>query len=352
MSEENTVEVTDQVDVEVVESAEDVTEASAAAASLKPTASKSAMLSDLMSKVAGMTKQDLSSFLDKTLAQVGKEADTVPDTSGKNASSVSNSGAGVPSPRVATPAKAMKEDMQELFSGSELSEEAQTRVLTIFEATINNRATLIEAELEEKFAAELEEQVAASVSTLHEQVEQYMDYVTEKWLEANEVALRNNIKVDVTENFIDGLKNLFSESYVDIPEEKSDLVEDLVAVVNSLEEQLEAVEAQNVELNNVMAEATQELAFDEVSEGLVQTQSEKLRQLSEGIEYASVDEYVEKLKIIKEQYFTESAKEEGHTGLINEEVSVGSNDQAEDSPSYVSEDVRHYVQAISKTNRK
>jgi hypothetical protein len=351
MSEENQVEVTEGD--AVVESVEQVDEASSSAETLKPAASKSSMMSDLMSKVAGMSKEDLSSFLDKTLAQVGKEADTVPDTSGKNKGSISNSGAGVPAPRVATPSKAaMKEDLQDLFSGSELSEDAQTQFATIFEAAINNHVSIIEAQMNEQVEQLVEEQVTTSVEALTEQVDQYMDYCVSNWMEANEVALHNNIKVDMTENFIEGMKNLFAESYVEMPNDKVDVVETLLGAVSELEEALELVEADNVLLTNLISEATLESAFDEVTEGLVQTQSEKLRQLSEGIEYASVDDYVEKLKIIKEQYFTESVKEEGHTGLINEEVSVGSNDDAEDAPSYVSEDVRQYVQAISNTNRK
>jgi hypothetical protein len=353
MSEENYVEVEETVDV-VEEENENLDEASAAAATLKPSATKSQMLSDLMSKVAGMTKQDLSSFLDKTLAQVGREADSVPDNSGKNKASVANSGAGVPSPRVAVPAKAMKEDMDELLGEQDgLSEEFKTRATTIFEAAVNNRAALIEAELEEAYEAKLEEQVSASVEELHESVNQYMDYVVEKWMEENGVALENNFRVEATETFIEGLKNLFAESYVEVPEDKVDMVDELAVYAAELEEQLEAVEATNLELTNLINEATVESAFDEVSEGLVETQVEKLRSLAEGIEYADADEYGEKLKIIKEQYFTESKKEEGSTGLINEEVSVGSNDDIEDDGAVrVTPEMQNYFDAIGRSLRK
>ena len=353
MSEENYVEVEETVDV-VEEENENLDEASAAAATLKPSATKSQMLSDLMSKVAGMTKQDLSSFLDKTLAQVGREADSMPDNSGKNKASVANSGAGVPSPRVAVPAKAMKEDMDELLGEQDgLSEEFKTRATTIFEAAVNNRAALIEAELEEAYEAKLEEQVSASVEELHESVNQYMDYVVEKWMEENRVALENNFRVEATDTFIEGLKNLFAESYVEVPEDKVDMVDELVTHAAELEEALEAAEAKNLELTNLINEATVEAAFDEVSEGLVETQVEKLRSLAEGIEYADADEYGEKLKIIKEQYFTESKKEEGSTGLINEEVSVGSNDDIEDDGAVrVTPEMQNYFDAIGRSLRK
>ena len=328
MSEENQIEVEEAVDV--VEQEESLEEASSAAAdTLKPSATKTQMLGDLMSKVAGMTKQDLSAFLDKTLAQVGKEADSVPDNSGKNAASISNSGAGTPSPRVAVPAKAMKEDMDELLADQEdLSEEFKSAASTLFEAAVQNRVILEATRIEEEFESKLEEQVTKSVDELHEQVEQYMDYVVEQWMQENEVAIESNFRVQATESFIDGLKNLFAESYVEVPEEKVDLIADLQASVAELEESLESVQAENLKLNNMISEASVEAAFEEVAEGLVDTQTEKLRSLAEGIEYADSTEYAEKLKIIKEQYFTESKNEnEGSTGLINEEVSVGSNDE-------------------------
>lgn len=353
MSEENQIEVEEAVDV--VEQEESLEEASSGAAeTLKPSATKTQMLGDLMSKVAGMTKQDLSAFLDKTLAQVGKEADSVPDTSSKNAASVNHSGAGVPSPRVAVPAKAMKEDMDELLADQEdLSEDFKAKASTLFEAAVQNRVVLEVARLEEEFETQLEEKITESVDELHQQVEQYMDYVVEQWMQENEVAIESNFRVQATESFIDGLKNLFAESYVEVPEEKVDLIADLQQSVAELEESLESVQAENLKLNAMISEASVEAAFEEVSEDLVETQVEKLRSLAEGIEYADAEEYAEKLKIIKEQYFTESKQEnEGHTGLIDEEVSVGSNDESEEGQAQViPEEMKHYFQAISRTHR-
>jgi len=352
MSEENQIEVEEAVDV--VEQEESLEEASSGAAeTLKPSATKTQMLGDLMSKVAGMTKQDLSAFLDKTLAQVGKEADSVPDTSGKNAASVNHSGAGVPSPRVAVPAKAMKEDMDELLADQEdLSEDFKAKASTLFEAAVQNRVVLEVARLEEEFETQLEEKITESVDELHQQVEQYMDYVVEQWMQENEVAIETNFRVQATESFIDGLKNLFAESYVEVPEEKVDLIDELQSAVAELEESLESVQAENLKLNAMISEASVEAAFEEVSEDLVETQVEKLRSLAEGIEYADAEEYAEKLKIIKEQYFTESKQEnEGHTGLIDEEVSVGSNDESEEGMQVIPEEMKHYFQAISRTHR-
>ena len=353
MSEENQIEVEEAVDV--VEQEESLEEASSAAAeTLKPSATKTQMLGDLMSKVAGMTKQDLSAFLDKTLAQVGKEADSVPDNSGKNQGSISQGGVSAPSPRVAVPAKAMKEDMDELLADQEdLSEDFKAKAGTLFEAAVQNRVILEVARLEEEAEQKLEEQVTQSIDELHQQVEQYMDYVVEQWMQENEVAIESNFRVQATESFIDGLKSLFAESYVEVPEEKVDLIADLQQSVAELEESLESVQAENLKLNAMISEASVEAAFEEVSEDLVETQVEKLRSLAEGIEYADAEEYAEKLKIIKEQYFTESKQEnEGSTGLIDEEVSVGSNDESEeDGVKPLPEEMKHYFQAISRTHR-
>jgi hypothetical protein len=333
---------------EVVENEVSLEEASAEA-TLKPqNATKSSMLSQMMGIFAGMKKEDLSSFLTKTLAQVGKEDETVPDTSAKNAASVAMKG-GVTAPSPST--GAMKEDVQELFGEQEdLSEEFKTEASTLFEAAVQNRVVLEVARLEEEFDAKLEEQVTESLDELHQQVNNYMDYVVEKWMEKNEVAIANNFRVEATEQFIDGLKNLFAENFVEVPEEKVDMIGELESRVAELEESLESVEAENVKLNKVISESQVEAAFDDVSEGLADTQVEKLRSLTESMEYDSIDEYTQKLEIVKKQYFSESPESET-TGLITEEDSVGSNDEPEQEQ-MIPEEMKGYFNAISKTIKK
>jgi len=333
---------------EVVENEVSLEEASAEA-TLKPqNATKSSMLSQMMGIFAGMKKEDLSSFLTKTLAQVGKEDETVPDTSAKNAASVAMKG-GVTAPSPST--GAMKEDVQELFGEQEdLSEEFKTEASTLFEAAVQNRVVLEVARLEEEFDAKLEEQVTESLDELHQQVNNYMDYVVEKWMEKNEVAIANNFRVEATEQFIDGLKNLFAENFVEVPEEKVDMIGELESRVAELEESLESVEAENVKLNKVISESQVEAAFDDVSEGLADTQVEKLRSLTESMEYDSIDEYTQKLEIVKKQYFSESPESET-TGLITEEDSVGSNDEPEQEQR-IPEEMKGYFNAISKTIKK
>lgn len=335
-----------------VEEKVDVQE-SDASATLKPKSksaggTKSEMLAQMMKHFAGMKKEDLSSFLTKTLAQVGKEDDTVPDTSGANKASVGMKAAGKPSPT-----SAMKEDVAELFSGQEdLSEEFVDSASTLFEAAVANRVTLEVARLEEESEQKLEEQVTEALDELHEQVSMYMDYVVEKFMEDNKIAIENNFRVEATESFIEGLKNLFSESYVEVPEEKVNLVDELQESLAALTERLDEVESENVRLNSAIQEAMIEATFEEVTEGLVDTQVEKLRSLSEGVEYDSVEEYASKLEIIKKQYFSEDSEKETNTGLITEEDSVGSNDLPEGEQVVIPAEMRNYFDAISKTVKK
>lgn len=349
----NNEEILDEANEDIVEDEaveETVEEETAAQASLKPSnSSKSSMINQLMKYVAGMSKDDLSSFLTKTLDQVGKEADSLPDNSGKNQSSISNSGAGKPSPVVA---KAVKEDVAELFADSELSEEFVDRAATLFEAAVSNRVSLELTRIEEEFESKLEEQVTASVDELHGKVNEYMDYVVEKWMEDNEVAIISNYRAEATEEFINGLKDLFEKNYVEMPEEKVDLLGELEGKVAELEESLNKVEAEKIELSKELNDSKIERAFEEVSEGLADTDAERLRTLSESIEYANVDEYKDKVGLIKEQYFEKAVKsEESTTGLIAEEQSIASNEE-EEGKVIVPEEMKGYFSAIARTTRK
>ena len=338
LDENQEVENVNEESVEIAETS--------AAATLKPTSSKSEMLSSVMKHFAGMTKQDLSVFLDKTLAQVGHEADNVPNASASNMNSVSMNKVSVPSPT----SGAVKEDVAELFAGEELSEEFVTKASTLFEAAVNNRVDLVSVELEEQYEQKLNEQVTASIEELHEQVNQYMDYVVEKWMEENSVALVNNYRAESTENFINGLKSLFAEHYVEVPEEKVDLIADLEEQVSKLEESVESAHAENVKLTNEINQSKMDAAFESVSEGLIATQVEKLRSLSESIEYASLEDYQSKLTIVKNQYFSEETENKS-TGMIVEEDTIGQNDLVE-SENVVPVEMRNYVQAISKTVKR
>lgn len=343
--------MSEEKNIESVEETEVVQEATTGQASLKPNArtSKSEMLSAMMRVVGGMKKDDLSAFLTKTLDQVGKEADSVPDTSGKNQASVDQNGGSAPSPT--TGGGVVKEDIADLFSSEEdLSEEFKTRASTLFEAAVSNRVMVETARLEEEYEQKLEEKVSESIDELHEQVNKYMEYVVEKWMEENALAIEHGYRTEATEAFIDGLKTLFTEHYVEVPEDKADIINDLIEQVDQLTAALETSESEKVELENEISEAIKSATFETVSEGLTDTQVEKLRALSEAVEFSSQEEYSEKLGMIRDQYFTES-KESQSSGLIVEEESIGSNDEPE-AEFKVPEEMKSYFNAISNTIRK
>lgn len=335
-------------------------EESSAASTMKPNgkASKSELLASMMRVVGAMKKDDLSAFLDKTLEQVGKEDDSVPDTSAKNQASVAANADSKPAPEGVKPygevsVKAMKEDMKDIFADQEdLSEDFKSRAFTLFEAAVANRVAIEAARLEEQVEQQVEEQVMSMVDDLNEKVETYIDYVADKWIEENKLAIETDYRSEVTENFIQGLKNLFEESYIEVPEEKRDLVDELQERCEKLEESLESIESENVRLNSLIGEARVEAAFDDVAEGLADTQVEKFRTLAEGMTFEGIEDYREKLEIVKHQYFNESKSEkQSSTGLIDEETNVGSNDDLSEETRIPAE-MKHYFQAISKTVKK
>jgi hypothetical protein len=328
---------------------------SSSAATLKPNGkdSKTELLAKMMRVVGGMKRDDLSAFLDKTLEQVGQEDESVPDTAAKNQASIAAKGSEAPQPETAKPFASVKEDMEDIFADQEdLSEDFKTRASTLFEAAVTNRVILEKAALEEQVEQQVEEKVMAIVDDLNEKVETYVDYVAEKWMEENALAIETDYRSEVTESFIDGLKKLFEESYIEVPAEKRDLLGELQEQVASLQESLESIESENVKLNSLINEARIEAAFDDIAEGLADTQIEKLRTLAEGMSFDSIEDYREKLEIVKHQYFSESKGEQkSSTGLIDEETNVGSNDDLQEE-AVVPAEMKSYFQAISKTVKK
>jgi hypothetical protein len=235
----------------------------------------------------------------------------------------------------------MKEDVAEMFSGEDLSEEFKERVSTIFEAAISARSNLETVRLEEEFATKLDEAVVAIQEEMTEKVDQYLDYVVEQWIEENKLAIEASIRTNVTEDFMEGLRNLFAESYINVPDEKLDVLGELQAQVDELEEKLDESVNKQLELQAILDEATKEATFDEVSEGLAATQVEKLRTLAEGIDFSSAETYAKKLNIIKDKYFSE--KKEVSTGVVTEEAENGV-----DQPVEVPAHMAHYVASISR----
>lgn len=241
--------------------------------------------------------------------------------------------------------KTVNEDVDALFSGEELSEEFKTQAKAIFEAAVAAKIEEEKASLEEEFAKKLDEQTSEFASSLVDKIDQYMEYVVENWMEENKVAIERAVKIEMAEDFMVGLKNLFAEHYVDLPEDKADIVEEYAQKVEKLQEELDAAIASRSDLVEQVEQYTKERIASEISEGLSEVQIAKLMSLAEHIEFVSEDDYKEKLQLTKKKYFT--VKEEEET--VSESKGLDSVENLDEAFSPV---MSRYVQSLSKIVKK
>jgi hypothetical protein len=206
-----------------------------------------------------------------------------------------------------TSIKGVKEDVDALLNGEELSEEFRTKAETIFEAAVLSRVAAEVARIEEEFESKLAEQVEKNTEGLVEQVDGYLGYIAEQWMTQNEIALERGMKSDILEGFIGGLKNLFEEHYIDIPEEKFDVLGEMESKIDELEAKLNEQVAANIELSKTLAESNRAEIVKTVSEGLTDTETEKFMSLVEELSYEDQASFETKVKTIRENYFTTKA---------------------------------------------
>ena len=197
----------------------------------------------------------------------------------------------------------IEEDVTALLQGEELSEEFQEKARTIFETAINTKVAEVKEALEARYSEVLAEEVEDIKKELNERVDSYLEYVAEEWFTENQLAVEAGLKTEMTESFLTGMKSLFEEHYVTIPEEKYDVLESMVEKLDDMETKLNEQIEKNVSLNKRLAESVAEGIVDQVSEGLAQTQKEKLASLAESVEFESEESYREKLETLKESYF-------------------------------------------------
>ena len=195
------------------------------------------------------------------------------------------------------------EDVNALLQGEELSEEFQEKARTIFETAITAKVAEVKEALEARYSEVLAEEVEDIKKELNERVDSYLEYVAEEWFTENQLAIEAGLKSEMTESFLTGMKSLFEEHYVSIPEEKYDVLESMVEKLDDMETKLNEQIEKNVSLNKRLAESVADGIVDQVSEGLAQTQKEKLASLAESVEFESENQYREKLETLKESYF-------------------------------------------------
>ena len=202
-----------------------------------------------------------------------------------------------------TPTVNVEEDLAALFGGEELSEEFQTRAKTIFEAAVNAKVNVVKEEISVEYEKTLTEHLETVKSELIERTDAYLEYVSDEWLKENAIEVEHGLKTEMTESFLSGMKSLFEDHYVSIPDDKYDVLESMVNKLDDMEGRLNEQLEKNISLNKRLGESTADGIFIEVAEGLAETQKEKLQSLAEGVEFEGEEAYREKLVTLKESYF-------------------------------------------------
>ena len=240
----------------------------------------------------------------------------------------------------------VEQDVQALFEGEELSEEFQTKARTIFEAAIKEKVSEIKENLQTAYEQALVEEVASVRDELTERVDAYLEYVADEWIQENQLQVETGLKTEMTESFLEGMKSLFEEHYVTIPEDKYDVLESMVDKLDEMESKLNEQIERNVALNQRLAESTSDVILGDVSEGLALSQKEKLASLASNVEFESETDYRGKLEKLKESYFpSKTSAPSTHSETISEGTAV-------DSSKTVSSRMEAYMQTLGRVAKK
>ena len=239
-------------------------------------------------------------------------------------------------------------DVNALLEGEELSEEFQSKARTIIETAIKSKVAEIKEELNESYANALVEELDTIKTGLTERVDSYLEYVADEWMQENALQVEAGLKTEMTESFLEGMKSLFEEHYVTIPEEKYDVLNSMVDKLDEMEDKLNEQIERNVALKSRLAESTADVIFADVAEGLADTQKEKLAGLAENVEFESESDYREKLGTLKESYFpTNTSTPKSTSENLSEEVSTDEVASVDHTPR-----MQAYLNTLSRAAKK
>ena len=210
------------------------------------------------------------------------------------------------------------DDVNALLGGEELSEEFKAKAKTIFETALKTKVAEVRKLLEQQYEEKLGEEIIEAKEALAERVDSYLEYVADEWFTENQLAVENGLKEELTQSFLGGMKSLFEEHYVQIPEDKYDVLESMVEKLDDMESKLNEQIEKNINLNKRLAESVADGILDEVSEGLASTQKEKLASLAESVEFESENNYREKLETLKQSYFAQKSSPAVKTETLSE----------------------------------
>lgn len=368
MSNEN-IKIDDQVEVTEAEGSAAANQATIAA---KPTGvSRSDLMSKLVDYASKADKGELADFVarlggteansevptpDAIYAAAKAAAGAVGDNSEKNKGTIKSSG------KPSDPMPSVKEDLELLFGGSDdLSEDFRLKVSTLFEAAVSTRVNLekakivedfeaLESELKEEYQKTLDESIEEIKTEMVENIDNYLNYAVAEWIAENKLAIQSNIRTQIAESFMSNLKAVFEQHYVNIPDDKVDVVEAMAAELEEVKSRLEEATSENDRLSKVVNEKEITDIVATVSEGLTDTQKEKLTKLTEAINYADVNEFRKKVSIIKETYFP---KNNGEVKVAKDQLLSESVEEPEtNKPSAIDPSMQMYVSSLKKIIKK
>lgn len=302
-------------------------------------ASRSAMVAAIVNSVSKMKKGDLKATYAKVMGLPDGEHDHPMQGTSKIAQP----------PKVTSEDLDIADDVRAIFEGAEVSEEFKTKVSDIFQSAL---VTKINEKLEEMAAiheAELAETVDAQMGSIVEELDSYLDHVVEQWMDENRLAVETGLRSEIVDSFMSGLRNLFAEHYIDVPEGKEDIVEELASQVEELTNALNKEIEKSVELRTENEELIRGALLSEAVEGLTEVQAEKLRKLAESVEFNDVETFAEKLGALKEGYFPTGRKAAVKSVLTESTLDA---DPIENVDDKASGPMAQYVAAISRTVKK
>ena len=304
-----------------------------------PPKTKVAAINAMMTKLHSMKKEDLLAMHDAFMSEevVEQEEATDETVDIRDVAAITADDIDV------------SDDVKAMFGDEDLSEDFKEKAATIFSAAIVSKINEQLAKISTETDAEIEAAKAAYDQEMTEKVDSYLDYVVEEWTKDNQIAIDRGLKSELTEDFLRGLHDLFAEHYVDVPEEKVDVVEELAAKVEELEDNLNKEIEKNVELKKVVAESSKDDILRKVSDGLADTEVEKLRQLAAGIEFEAPEDYENKLSIVKEQYFNGEETEELTSPIEADDEAVDLDEETTEQPQG---SMAVYLNTISRSVKK
>jgi len=242
----------------------------------------------------------------------------------------------------------VEEDVNALLAGEDLSEEFQEKARTIFEAAIRSKVAEIKEELQSSYEETLIEEIEAIKSDLVERVDAYLEYVSDEWVQENALAIEHGLKTEMTESFLSGMKQLFEDHYVTIPEDRYDVIESMVDNLDEMEEKLNEQIQKNVALNRRLAESVADVIFADISEGLALSQKDKLASLAENVEFDSEQNYREKLVTLRESYFPSRSS----SAQIDDSETLSESTDIQNQQPMVSGRMESYLQTLGRVAKK